>query len=768
LQSELAARVGKEPNNFFYVIKGLEERGLVVKRAAVLQQKKGQSKSTLSTNLIHLAKYAPQGLGETSRVTDGGCTTLSGGVPMFRGASGSGAPPAEADWQSDDEDAAGDDDGMEEDAGDDAAAAVGGVASSFQIVDEDAKLARITTQLVALENHTALERDLKAALGFTSTPGHRQWRRLRALLMRKGCIEQFIGYLAGGRVASFVRLLKPWVAGVGDDGGPAPGDGDDEGILRGVVDAFGHLDSRGEKVAELTIDRQVLAMIAVAGREGLTTAQVDAGLRLNMKRNGPRLEDFKDRFSKAGKDFQVEEASINQGRTILRRYTATPALAEALAGALDGQTEPPVPPPGGWVAGVLEAAAAGLPQHEIDEVLQGNGAGPALGSAPPGPATDGAGPSGAAEPAPAVRPAKKMPAKGKKRKASGKARATRGSDADTKTESSSSDSSSGSETEDERGTAKEALPKGRRLVTEIGQRRRQWLVEKVNSEGLLLTMEVGRVLQNADRASGNMAAIMPDRKVYMRVINAAAAAGEVSVLHVTLPNVQGSMNSRQQTVVARPGTTIDQPGFVESVFQRYRALQKRVRTATHVRQQALNQEQAGFQLPTLAVQPLPAATEHGGALREHRFRAMVANGYATARMLRCRAIHDAAWEIISTRNGPSGDVDPGLVTAAGENRVFLVTRSPDASVTGSAGGGGPSSSGGRLSMLAFSATPEQMELVLTAEELWRGIRVDTYLACLGCASTDQAAVARLRRGNKTLGESAELKEMSCVILHMCS
>ena len=63
-QSQLAKEFGIEGKNFFYILKNLECRGLIVKQPAVVRKKEpcteGESKnsSPVTTNLIYLYRYA--------------------------------------------------------------------------------------------------------------------------------------------------------------------------------------------------------------------------------------------------------------------------------------------------------------------------------------------------------------------------------------------------------------------------------------------------------------------------------------------------------------------------------------------------------------------------------------------------------------------------------------------------------------------------------------------------------------------------------------
>lgn len=63
-QSQLAKEFGIEGNNFFYIVKNLECKGLIVRQPAILRTKEADSEgelktsSCVTTNLIYLYRYA--------------------------------------------------------------------------------------------------------------------------------------------------------------------------------------------------------------------------------------------------------------------------------------------------------------------------------------------------------------------------------------------------------------------------------------------------------------------------------------------------------------------------------------------------------------------------------------------------------------------------------------------------------------------------------------------------------------------------------------
>lgn len=72
-QWQLSKELGMEANHFAYVVKSLENRGLIVKESAVVRTKdtcnagEMNNSSIVCTNLIHLNRYAKQ-LGSQQRI----------------------------------------------------------------------------------------------------------------------------------------------------------------------------------------------------------------------------------------------------------------------------------------------------------------------------------------------------------------------------------------------------------------------------------------------------------------------------------------------------------------------------------------------------------------------------------------------------------------------------------------------------------------------------------------------------------------------------
>jgi hypothetical protein len=235
-------------------VQNLEQRGLVTKRPAVMHSARASASNRhathVQTNIIHLAKFAPEGLAAGARVTDGRATTAGGALALPGGAGGEG------------EDALG-------------------------FLDDESQFARICGQLQAMGG-TAVESDLKVALGFRGARGHRMWRLLRAALVKRGNVAEGLAQLPAGdggagevdaldlggegpgspRTVKCMRLIRGWEA--------APVEAEEEEEAGGgwwaalaapplPGGSHGPVDTVGGQVAEVTLDRQLLQLIGSGG-----------------------------------------------------------------------------------------------------------------------------------------------------------------------------------------------------------------------------------------------------------------------------------------------------------------------------------------------------------------------------------------------------------------------------------------------------------------------------------------------------------------------
>lgn len=264
VQSDLATQLNIPHRNFFYVTRQLEVRGLMVKNPIITPHHSNRSNHSV-TNILHLKRFAP------------GVTLAPG--QCFR----------------------------QEVRSEEGNAQVLGTAT-YTVQDDNQWLQLISDTIAAASERVVGEREVKQALGFRMTKGHRTWRRLRDKMIKMGLLEAFIGSV-DGKPTSCLKLLKVYGQCVDDD--EAPEEDEEEGV--------GHL------VVEQSLDRQIINMIVKAGPDGITNVDVFRALRLNPKNNTDRLVDLVKRF-------QIELRVENVGKVILNRLVAPPSLIAEYGG----------------------------------------------------------------------------------------------------------------------------------------------------------------------------------------------------------------------------------------------------------------------------------------------------------------------------------------------------------------------------------------------------------------------------------------------------
>ncbi|KAJ9518645.1 hypothetical protein QJQ45_018658, partial [Haematococcus lacustris] len=142
LQAQLASQMDITNSNFFYVVKQMEARGLVVRTPVMVNYSRGQS-HMVTTNVLHLKQYAPP--------------VRLGPYQVFKVVDTDGSHAAlDAD-------------------------------TAVYTIQDDMRLVRLVTErIAATEDKVVLEGELKVVLGFTGKRGHRTWRRLKVRAADQG------------------------------------------------------------------------------------------------------------------------------------------------------------------------------------------------------------------------------------------------------------------------------------------------------------------------------------------------------------------------------------------------------------------------------------------------------------------------------------------------------------------------------------------------------------------------------------------------------
>ncbi|XP_050234261.1 uncharacterized protein LOC126682580 [Mercurialis annua] len=267
-QDQLRKDLGKDANQFFYTLKGLETKKLIVKQPAVVRTKEtvvdcegvGESKnsSVVNTNLVYLSRYAKHlGVQQKFEINKGG--------------------------------------NVEE---------TSGFVDDVAIKDFLPAMKAICGMLQEAHDKVLIVSDIKQSLGYTGHRGHRAWRTISGRLRDAAIVEAFDAKV-NGKIEHCLRLLKEF-----------PPENVEERSLgyendcpREQLVKFGRRNRQTEQLIELPIEHQIYEMIDAKKHEGATLIEVCRRLGLGRKKNDSRLVNFFHRF-----DFDVQ--SENQGKTI--------------------------------------------------------------------------------------------------------------------------------------------------------------------------------------------------------------------------------------------------------------------------------------------------------------------------------------------------------------------------------------------------------------------------------------------------------------------
>ncbi|GIL47215.1 hypothetical protein Vafri_4090 [Volvox africanus] len=270
INADLANHLGIAYRNFYYIVKNLETRKLVVKNPVVFAP---PGATVTVSSVLHLPRFQPAiklGPGQMFKTVD----------------------------------------------------AVRGMEVATYVLQDDNMYMRLVCSTIAeTTERVVVESDLKLVCGFRGTRGHRLWRRLRRKMEEQGYLA-FETCRVRDRLVPCVRLLKDWKLptsadrddpeGVGEDADEADAD-DVEGGSGG--NACIH-------VTELSLERQLLEGILSAGSDGVLNHELFSLLGVSSKVYGTKLVDIIKRYN-------LQVTVVNRGRTVLNRLVAPPELLAA-------------------------------------------------------------------------------------------------------------------------------------------------------------------------------------------------------------------------------------------------------------------------------------------------------------------------------------------------------------------------------------------------------------------------------------------------------
>ncbi|EFJ51065.1 hypothetical protein VOLCADRAFT_88331 [Volvox carteri f. nagariensis] len=344
INADLANRLGIAYRNFYYIIKNLETRKLVVKNPVVFAP---PGATVTVSSVLHLPRFQPAvklGPGQMFKTID----------------------------------------------------AVRGMEVATYVLQDDNMYMRLVCSTIAeTTERVVVESDLKLVCGFRGTRGHRLWRRLRRKMEEQGYLA-FETCRVRERLVPCVRLLKDWKPPTAADRDEPPEGAGEEGEEADEDDMEGAGGRACIHVTELSLERQLLEGIMSAGPDGVLNHELFSKLGVSSKVYGRKLVDIIKRFN-------LQVTVVNRGRTVLNRLVAPPELLAAAGHLL----QPPAGPPAVDAAGGVAGGAAARTAPAVEELAQGavatataaGGEDPSRTLAAAAPAAAAGTPAGAAAPA---------------------------------------------------------------------------------------------------------------------------------------------------------------------------------------------------------------------------------------------------------------------------------------------------------------------------------------------------------------------------------
>ncbi|KAL8170314.1 hypothetical protein V2J09_022118 [Rumex salicifolius] len=272
-QNQLSKELGMPGNNFFYVVKSLESRGLVVRQSTIIRTKdttsetSGKCSSLVNTNLIHLHRYAtPLRSQQRLEITKQNRENTTGTV-----------------------------DG-----------------STGEFVEHDQELVLVNDFLPAMkavcdkleqaDGKVLVVADIKVDLGYRETAGHRRWRNICNRLQQAGLVEAFEAEVDDDVAVtkkkkrrktplSCLRLLKSFSPKFFEQKTVESGHDEIDSEQLSTVRR-----GESEQLVELPIEHQIFDMVDAEGSKGLPIFELCRRLGISNKKNHTRIAAMSSRF----------------------------------------------------------------------------------------------------------------------------------------------------------------------------------------------------------------------------------------------------------------------------------------------------------------------------------------------------------------------------------------------------------------------------------------------------------------------------------------
>ncbi|WCJ39443.1 B-block binding subunit of TFIIIC [Euphorbia peplus] len=292
-QYQLAKEFGIEGNNYFYRVKNLECRKLVVRQPVIVKTKEADDGDTkiMNTNLIYLSRYAKQLDGQQRYEINKDKQNLE--TPGNVEESDIEGECSQRESSKDD----------------------------MLVKDHLPAMRAICDRLEAANDKVLIVSDIKKSLGYIKIKGHKAWRYICKRLKDAGIVEEFDAKV-NEKIERCLRLLKKLPEKYFERKPLARGhDPDKEQLVK-----FGRRFQQTDQLVELDIDHQIYDAIDAKKSEGATVLEVCASLGLDRKRNDSRLHNV---FSRFGMRVQAENHKKTVAFRVWSRENSNPDESNA-------------------------------------------------------------------------------------------------------------------------------------------------------------------------------------------------------------------------------------------------------------------------------------------------------------------------------------------------------------------------------------------------------------------------------------------------------
>ncbi|XP_022715262.1 uncharacterized protein LOC111274686 isoform X2 [Durio zibethinus] len=602
-QSQLAKEFGIEGKNFFYILKNLECRGLIVKQPAVIRKKEtcteGESKniSPVTTNLIYLYRYAKR-LGSQQRfeINKEEQTVESLGY--------------------DDENVP-DDDGF----------ALENVKENIFVNDYLPAMKAVCDKLEEANGKVLVVSDIKRDLGYTRSSGHKAWRNIYRRLKDAGLVED-LHAVVNKKVELCLRLVKrfsekkfePKLLGC------------DDHLDKGQLLKFGRTIPKVDQIVELSIDTQIYDMVDAEGSEGLPVMTVCERLGIDKKRSYSR---FFNMFSRFGMHLQAENHKKTTAYRVWTSGNANPKSSNAFfikSKNADDENE----------TSNLDVGNSEVPNGLNQNFLEYDPSTSAGGFSTPVNVNDMENDTDISCGSPGETNHIVLYSDGIQKFQTERSNTGHDAELDLATRESEINAPPPEPT-----GLNVLKPPGSgsyqtystQVLTADGARREQRILERLKDEKFILRPELYRWLVELEKDKSTKM----DRKTVDRMLKKLQQQGHCKCMHINVPVVTNCGRSRITQVVLHPSVEALNPELLSEIHDRLRSFEMQIRGRGSSKLKNSD--------PVPVLDGVQRTQSHVSDAKATKSEAMRANGFVMAKMVRSKLLHGFLWGFLSSSHG---------------------------------------------------------------------------------------------------------------------